>query len=294
MRIDLTTALAVLIGALAGLGIFLVVSVRLWPRREIRQRPARGVVWGQRMAQAARQLGLAPGLFLVVQLSAGVLGALVTFGLTGVPALAAVAGVALGATPWMVATTRAAAAQKALRLMWPDVVDSLVASIRSGANIPEAVMSLQTSQEPRIARPAAAFAQDYRLTANFGRSLDRLKQQWASGPSDRLVETLRLARDLGSSETTAVLSALGSHLRSESAVRQELEARQGWIKVAARIGLVAPWIVLFLLSTRSEAAAAYNSPAGIAVIAVGAGVSLLAYRVMAGIGQLRSETRWLA
>jgi tight adherence protein B len=294
MRINMTTALAVLIGALAGLGIFLIASVRLWPRREMPQRPVRGVVWGHNMAQAARQLGIAPGLFLVVQLSAAVLGALVTFGFTGVPALSAVTGLALGAIPWMVATTRASAAQKALRLMWPDVVDSLVASIRSGANIPEAVMSLQASQEPRIARPAAAFAQDYRLTANFGRSLDRIKLQWASAPADRLVETLRLARDLGSSETTAVLSALGSHLRSESAVRQELEARQGWIKVAARIGLVAPWIVLFLLSTRSEAAAAYNSPAGLAVIAVGAGVSLLAYRVMAGIGQLRSETRWLA
>jgi tight adherence protein B len=294
MRIDMTMALTVLFGALAGLGIFLVVSIRLWPRREVLQRGHRRALWGVRLSQAAQQVGLAPGAFFVIQLSAGVLGALVTFGLTGVSALAAVTGLAMGTVPWMVASTRASSAQKALRLMWPDVVDSLVASIRSGANIPEAVMSLQTSHEPRIARPAGAFAQDYRLTANFGRSLDRLKLQWASAPSDRLVETLRLARDLGSSETTAVLSALGSHLRSESAVRQELEARQGWIKVAARIGLVAPWIVLFLLSTRSEAASAYNSAAGIAVIAIGAGVSLVAYRVMAGIGQLRSETRWLA
>jgi len=294
MRIDVTTALAVLLGAVAGFGIFVIASIRLWPRRAGTTRRNRRVVWGTRMSQAAQQVGLAPAVFWGIQLTAGLLGALVIFGLTGVPALALIVGLAVGAIPWMVGGARAASAQKALRLMWPDVVDSVIASIRSGANVPEAVMSLQVSQEPGIARPAASFAQEYQLTANFDLSLDRLKQRWASAPSDRIVETLRLARELGSSETTKVLSALGSHLRSESAVRQELEARQGWIKVTARIGLVAPWIVLFLLATRSEAAAAYNSPAGIAVIAVGAGVSLLAYRVMTGIGQLRGETRWLA
>ncbi|MEY4102064.1 MAG: hypothetical protein RIR88_198 [Actinomycetota bacterium] len=294
MRIDATSAAAMLVGALAGLGIFFIVSVRLWPRRAPFVAKKRPSVWGVSISRAAAQVGISAWMFFTVQLVVGLLSALVVFGLTGVPSLGLVVGIAGGAIPWMVAAARSASSQKALRLVWPDVVDSLVASIRSGANGPEALTSLQVSHESRIAKPAAEFARNYRLTANFERSLDILKASWGTAPSDRIAETLRLARELGSSETTTVLMALGSHLRSESAVRQELEARQGWIKVAARIGLVAPWIVLFLLSTRSEAAAAYNSAAGWFVIAIGAGVSVVAYRVMTGIGQLRSEARWLA
>ena len=45
-------------------------------------------------------------------------------------------------------------------------------------------------------------------------------------------------------------------------VRAELRARQSWIVNAARLGVVAPWIVLLMLATRPEGAAAYNSPAG--------------------------------
>jgi tight adherence protein B len=50
--------------------------------------------------------------------------------------------------------------------------------------------------------------------------------------------------------------------------------------------------VLFLLSTRPEAAAAYNSPSGVAVIVVGAALSIVAYRIMLGLGRLPEERRW--
>jgi tight adherence protein B len=51
---------------------------------------------------------------------------------------------------------------------------------------------------------------------------------------------------------------------------------------------------LVLLSTRSEAAQAYNSAAGIVLILVGLGVSMLAYRIMSAVGYLPDEKRWLA
>ena len=61
---------------------------------------------------------------------------------------------------------------------------------------------------------------------------------------------------------------------------------------AARLGVAAPWIVLVLLSTRPEAAQAYNSPTGIAVIVVGLALSVVAYRIMIAIGRLPEERRW--
>jgi tight adherence protein B len=66
------------------------------------------------------------------------------------------------------------------------------------------------------------------------------------------------------------------------------------VRGAARLGVVAPWVVLLLLASRPEAAAAYNSPAGLALLGVGLVVTVVAYRVMIALGRLPDERRWFA
>ena len=60
-----------------------------------------------------------------------------------------------------------------------------------------------------------------------------------------------------------------------------------------RLALAAPWLILLLLSTRPQAVAAYNQPAGAVVLAGGAAVSFVAYRVMLRIARLPTERRVL-
>jgi tight adherence protein B len=62
---------------------------------------------------------------------------------------------------------------------------------------------------------------------------------------------------------------------------------------AARLAVAAPWIVLGLVSLRPEAVAAYNSTAGLLVLAVGGMMCALAYRLMVRIGRLPEEERVL-
>jgi tight adherence protein B len=62
---------------------------------------------------------------------------------------------------------------------------------------------------------------------------------------------------------------------------------------AARLAVAAPWVVLALLASRPEAVDAYNSPTGVVVLAVGAALSVVAYRVMVRVGRLPEETRVL-
>lgn len=57
--------------------------------------------------------------------------------------------------------------------------------------------------------------------------------------------------------------------------------------------MAAPWVVLAMLSLRPEAVAAYDTTAGLVVLAVGGGVSLVAYRVMLRIGRLPDDQRVL-
>lgn len=294
MKLSSLEILGIFLGATAGLGIFLTFSSRLWPRVEKRERVQKNSKLLIRMEETAHQLGMKPPVLLVLSLVLTVIGGALSWAITGVAVLSVVVAITAGALPVMFAAGRRAAARKELRNQWPDVVDALISAIRSGANIPDAVISLAGFSARAISTPAALFAQDYKVSGNFELASMDLKARWANPNGDRIIETLRLGRELGGTEITTVLASLGSHLRAESALRQEVEARQGWIRLAARIGVMAPWIVLVLLSTRSEAAQAYNSAAGILLILVGLGVSVLAYRIMSAVGYLHDEKRWLA
>jgi len=164
--------------------------------------------------------------------------------------------------------------------------------VRSGLALPDSVVTLAHSGPPVIRAAFADFERDYRMTGGFADSLDRLKDRLADPVADRIIETLRMSREVGGNELTTVLRNLAAYLRQEAAIRSEIEARQSWIVNAARLGVAAPWVVLLLLSTRPEAAQAYNSSAGIAVIVIGLGLSVVAYRLMIGIGRLPEERRW--
>lgn len=298
MNLSTMTALTMVLGGLLGIGLFLFVSPILWPRTaqapQCESRTAQRARFSSSLATRASILGLTRAVFLVSCLILAILGALIAFAITGVVILGLVAAVAAGSVLFIAAGMKRASQQKALRLVWSDVVDTLIAAIRSGATIPEAITSLGASAYPHVSKPALEFVVEYQASGNSELALTRLKQRWGDAAGDRIVETLRLAREVGSSATTSVLSALSAQLRSESALRQEVEARQSWIRVAARIGVIAPWLVLALLSTRPEAAVAYNSPAGVLIISVGAIVSVVAYRIMIAIGVLPRASRWLA
>ncbi len=75
--------------------------------------------------------------------------------------------------------------------------------------------------------------------------------------------------------------------------RGELEARQSWTVYAARLAVAAPWIVLALLATRTEAAGAYDSPAGFAVLLTGATCTVVAYTLMLRVARLPEDPRVL-
>ena len=103
-----------------------------------------------------------------------------------------------------------------------------------------------------------------------------------------------MARQAGGSELTSVLRALAASVRADAAVRAELDARQSWIRGAAALGVVAPWVVLGLLALRPEGARAYSTPEGMALVVGGAVVSFVAYRLMRWLGRLPEMRRSFA
>jgi tight adherence protein B len=179
-------------------------------------------------------------------------------------------------------------------VLWPDVVDHLVSAVRSGLALPDSIVTLAHSGPIGTRSTFANFERDYRVSGNFAYSVDRLKAEFADPVADRILETLRMSREVGGSELTTVLRNLAGYLREEMAIRLEVESRQSWVMNSARLGAAAPWVILLLLSTRPEAAAAYNTVAGAALIGGGLVATVLAYRLMLMIGRIPDEQRWFA
>jgi tight adherence protein B len=284
--------MSVAFGLLLGIGLLLAGSPFLWPSRaENAGRASTRTRAREILVQAGLgRVGLSTVAAASVILGAAA-GALV-FALVPVITVAFAAGILLLLLPSAVVVWRARTQRRATRVVWPDVVDHLVSAVRSGLALPESVVTLAHSGPPITRAAFADFERDYRMTGGFADSLDRLKDRLADPVADRIIETLRMSREVGGNELTTVLRNLAAYLRQDAAIRSEVEARQSWIVNAARLGVAAPWIVLLLLSTRPEAAAAYNSPEGIALIAVGLALSVVAYRIMIGIGRLPEERRW--
>ncbi|MBT2499578.1 type II secretion system F family protein [Agromyces sp. ISL-38] len=284
--------MSLMLGALLGLGVLLAFSPLLWPTREtVRSGPAAGARIRDELALAG--LGGVP-VPVVVAVAAllTVVGAALAQAVLAIPVLTVVAGVLGGALLPLLIRARATRRRAANRAVWPDVVDHLVASVRAGMSLPESVGAL-AELGPAATRSAfAAFDVDYRRTGNFSLCLDRLKAALADPVADRILETLRMAREVGGSDVTAVLRGLAGYLREDAALRAEVVARQSWIRNAARLGVAAPWLLLIVLASRRETLVAYDSPAGTVLIIAGVVVTIVAYQAMIALGRLPEERRW--
>ena len=290
--------IAALWGLLLGVGVLLIASAWLWPRRKTRadeRRRRRGPL--DPLAVRLAQAGLArvsPAAFVVVSIVVGIALGVLVIAITPVVALAAAAALAATAAPFALVAARARSRRRAMRAVWPDAIDHLVAGLRSGLPLGDALGALGESGPAPLRAAFLEFADDFRATGQLSLALDELKNRLADPVADRVVETVRVARDVGGTELPAVLRSLAAHLRADGAIRSEVEARQTWVVSAARLGVAAPWVVLLLLAARPEAVRAYNSPLGVAVLGAGLVVTVIAYRVMIALGRLPEERRWFA
>jgi tight adherence protein B len=284
----------VAVGLLIGIGLF-CIWWSFWPREEPRagsQGPGMRARLQDDITQAG-YAGVSPGNVLTACLLAGVLVFALMQATTRVVPVAVCFGVMAAYAPIALVRMRARSRRAQLRDLWPDAVDNIASGVRAGLALPEALSQLAI-RGPDELRPAfAAFAEDYRTTGRFQDCLDRLKDRLADPVGDRLVESLRIAREVGGSDLGRLLRTLSTFLREDARTRAELETRQGWTINAARLASAAPWIVLAMMSFQRDSLRAYSSPGGVVVLLIGAGVTVVAYRLMVRIGRLPQEERVL-
>jgi len=284
--------MGVLLGLAFGTGILLIWQSLAGPSPTLR-RPSSWARRRREMLLQAGIVGVGPGQLALLQLSAGLLTLLLALLVTRTLTVSACFAVFAALAP--VAAVRRLRRRRTLELreVWPEVVDNLSSAVRAGLSLPEALSALGTGG-PEALRPAfLRFAADYRSTGRFSTCLDRLRDELADPVADRIVESLRMAREVGGTDLGRLLRTLSAFLREDARARAELETRQGWTVNAARLAVAAPWLVLLLLATQSTTLSAYDTPGGTVVLAAGAGSSLIAYRLMLFLGRLPQDPRVL-
>lgn len=281
------------VGLILGAGVF-SLWWSCWESAETRG--TRSARWSARVQDILVQAG-SPTVTPTALVAASVGIGIVVFGTVALfsrsPAIAFFFAGAAAAVPTALVRSRARRRRGLLRDVWPEVVDNLASGIRAGLSLAEALGQVGERGPVELREPFRAFAADYRATGRFGDSLDALKNRLADPVADRIVEALRLTRDVGGTDLGRLLRTLSAFLREDARTRGELEARQSWTVNAARLAVAAPWVVLALLASRPEAVAAYNTVAGVAVLTIGAVASVVAYLGMLRIGRLPEEARVL-
>jgi tight adherence protein B len=285
------TATGGMLGLVLGVGLLLVwrSGTRAPKRRTDPRRPGKRA----QLLGAAGLTGINAGQLLALQLGLGALVTVVVLLTTRTVTVSLVFGVFGFVLPQAQVRRLAGRRRADLREVWPEVVDNLASAVRAGLSLPEALAALATRGPEVLRPPFARFATDYRSSGRFGPCLDRLKDDLADPVGDRIVETLRVAREVGGSDLGRVLRTLATFLREDARARAELETRQGWVVQAARLAVAAPWVVLLLLATQSTTLAAYDSALGSAILLAGGAVCFLAYRLMMRIGRLPEDVRVL-
>jgi tight adherence protein B len=281
------------LGLLCGVGLALVW--RSGSRRPLKRARARRS-GKQRMAEVLAQAGIesvTPNQLLASSIGLALAVFLFTAAISRAFTIAMAFAIFASLAPVSLVRYRQRKRRTEIRDLWPEAVDNLASAVRAGLSLPEALTQLGLRGPEELRRPFQRFGEDYRATGRFSQCLDGLKAALADPTGDRIVESLRLARDVGGTDLGRLLRTLSAFLREDARTRAELETRQGWSVNGARIAVAAPWLLLAALSLHPEAVRAYNSTAGALVIAVGGGLSLLAYRVMIRIGRLPVEERVL-
>jgi len=181
-----------------------------------------------------------------------------------------------------------------LATIWPELIDHMISGLRAGLSIAETICSLG-HRGPEESR-SIFLEVETRLKAGDDLTVvfAWMKEIFNNPIADQVCEVLDFARGAGSRDTSLTLRTLGDFIRGDIAVRGEVQAKLGWVKNSAVVAAIAPWILLLILSAQPTTVAAFSTPTGFLILAMGVMLSGIAYLWMSKVGRIPEIPRIFA
>lgn len=173
---------------------------------------------------------------------------------------------------------------------WPQFQETYISALQSGISIPDAFSFVKDFELPEFAELVSDLVADLDCGSSFHNAVEKFRDRVALGSADLFIAIVSLAHKSGSQNLVQALSDHSTAVRFELAADGDIRARQNAILSVAKLGLLAPWILVAVLSVNEQTRNAFNSWLGSLLLIGGFAVSLLAYRLVVAAG-LRLQFR---
>jgi tight adherence protein B len=183
---------------------------------------------------------------------------------------------------------------KQLRDEWPTVIESLESAAQSSLSLLESIRDIAESSHLLVAKEFAAVCQMCDRGVTLDSALAQLKPKLALAMCDSTIETLRLVNDSGGYGFQAALRQQRLVIRDSNTVAQQIAVKQGWVLATAKVSVAAPWLIVILLASRGENAAAYAGAQGSLLLLLGLVASICSIRLITKIGKIDQQARVFA
>lgn len=242
-----------------------------------------------------RQAGitLAPRQFAAVCAATAGAAFLATWSLAGAAPVAVVPALAAGAAPWRWFARQRRRAGAARAAAWPDALRQVVAALEVPMSLHRALCELARSGP----EPLREVWDRYRKLAgalDHAAALGAVRTELADPVGDRVVEVLLVAHAQGPRVVGDILRDLARSVAADLRLAEDIETAHLEKRIEAASAAVLPFVVLVLLCSGSAPYRDfYSSPAGVAVIALGAAMSAVGVGMIRRLGRLPVEPRVL-
>ena len=174
---------------------------------------------------------------------------------------------------------------------WPDGLRDLIASVRSGASLPNAIESLATFGPTSLRQAFQGFTV-YSRSLGVVPALEMIRADLADPTSDRVIEVLILAYERGGTVVPEILSDLAEATTRDIWTMEQIRSEALEQKINARVVFVLPWFVLIAITAQEGPFRAfYSSRTGVTVALAGGLMSLLGIAIASRLGSQPTEPR---
>jgi tight adherence protein B len=252
------------------------------PHRTARtgRRPARQV-W---LSQAGA--AVTPTQFWATSFVLGALAFVILYALDGTVIVALIPALGVGAIPYAYWASQRRKRANARSEAWPDGLRYISGALGAGiATLHEALVELSISGPAALRPPMGRYA---RLADRMGQipALEAVRAELADPVSDAVLLTFEIAAEEGTKTVLDVLDGLLGQISGDLALQEKIRTAQTQSRIAAWGCTIVPYaLLIFLCATTALFRSFYDSPAGFAVVIIGAVCSTVGFSLVRRLGR---------
>ena len=182
--------------------------------------------------------------------------------------------------------TRLAQKIKKRESTWPQFEELYISALQSGISVADAFSHAADFAQQEFQKELNQLVSDVDKGMRLEKALRSFGKSIGLAYSDLFIEIVILAHETGGQNLIQALQEHVDSVREEEISKGSVLARTSAILNVAKLGLLAPWVLLAVLSGNQGNREAFATLPGQLLLVCGFAVSLVAFRLVARAGEL--------